>query len=148
MHARVFVMSSITDLANSYHHRVVKQTLRSSGANVTTAHITEVSLAALFLLEAAKKTDREFRVTPQSRAHTMRDATGDVWKVTQHLLDKSVTTETKDRHSPAFVHPSDRGWERMNSPEWLAAVLSGSLVEEEDITRGEVELDYELSDCP
>jgi len=53
--------------------QTIKQTLHSSGANVTTAHITEVSLAALFLLEAVKKTVREFRVIPQSRAHTMRD---------------------------------------------------------------------------
>jgi len=115
---------------------------------VTTTHITEVSPAASFLLEAAKKTDREFRVTPQSHAHTMRDATGDIRKVMQHLLDKSVTTETKDQHTPAFLHPSDHCWEKMNSSEWLAAVLTGSLVEEEDVTRGEVELDYELSDCP
>ena len=34
-------------------HRVVKQTLRSSGANVTEKHITDVSLSALFLMKEA-----------------------------------------------------------------------------------------------
>ena len=37
--------------------RVMKQTLRSSGANVTATHIEDVSLSALFFLEAAKETD-------------------------------------------------------------------------------------------
>jgi len=77
----------------------------------------------------------------------MRDATGDKGKITQHVLAKSVTTVTKDQHTPAFVHPSNCGWERMNSSELLAAVLTGLLVEEEDVTR-EVELDYKLSDSP
>ena len=127
----------------NFLHRVVKQTLRSSGANVTTAHITEVSLAALFLLEAAKKTDREFGVTTQSQRHTVRDAAVDVQKIVQHLLEKSVTTETQGRHSPKFIHPTNAGWVKMSSPNWLAAVLSSSLLEDEYRPRGEVE--YELS---
>ena len=112
---------------------------------MTTAHVTEVSLAALFLLEAAKKTDREFGVTTQSRRHTVRDAAVDVQKIAQHLLEKSVTTETQGRHSPKFVHPTDTGWVKMSSPNWVAALLSSSLVEDEDRPRGEVELEYELS---
>ena len=127
-------------------HRVIKQTLRSSGANVTKAHISEVSLAALFLLEAAKKTDREFGVTPQSRRHSERDATGDIHKIVQHLHEKSVSTETQGRCSPPFVHPVSNGWKKMSSPDWLGAVLSNSLVEDEAAVRGEVQFDYELSD--
>ena len=56
--------------------RIVKQTLRSSGANATATHIEEVSLSALFLLEAAKKTDREFSVTPVTKSHCTRCSTG------------------------------------------------------------------------
>ena len=44
----------------------MKQTLGSSGANVTATHIEDVSLSALFLLEAAKKTDRQFGVDSQT----------------------------------------------------------------------------------
>ena len=129
-----------------FPYRVIKQTLRSSGANVTSAHIAEVSLAALFLLEAAKKTDREFRVTPQLRTHTVRDAADDVEKITMHLTNKSVTSETQGREGPQFVHPTQKGWEKLSNPDWLAAILSSSLVEEEQARRGDAELDYELSD--
>lgn len=98
-------------LAN-YHfflYRVIKQTMRSSGANVTSSHITEVSLAALFLLEAAKKTDKELHVTPQSQTHTVRDAADDIMKITLHLTNKSVMSETPDRRAPQFVHPTQKG---------------------------------------
>ena len=132
------------------HHfllnRVIKQTLRSSGANVTSSHITEVSLAALFLLEAAKKTDKEFHVTPQSQTHTVRDAAEDILKITLHLTNKSVMSEIPDRRAPQFVHPTKKGWEKMNNPDWLESILSSSLVEEEEVRRGESEIEYELSD--
>lgn len=127
-------------------YRVIKQTLRSSGANATKAHVSEVSLAALFLLEAAKKTDREFGVTPQSRRHSVRDAGGDINRIVQHLLSNSVTIETQGRCSPEFVHPVDSGWKKMSSPDWLEGVLSKSLVEDDIVVRGEVQLEYELTD--
>lgn len=34
----------------------------------------------------------------------------------------------------------------MSNPDWLASILSNSLVEEEEVRRGESEMDYELSD--
>ena len=91
--------------------RVIKQTLRSSGANVTEAHITEVSLAAMFLLDATKKTDQQFKATPQLHSHTVRDARDDVLKVATYLTNKSVMTETHGRHQPEFTHPVQKGWE-------------------------------------
>ena len=124
----------------------MKQTLRSSGANATTTHIEEVSLSALFLLEAAKKTDREFGVTPQSQRHTVRDADQDIRKLAQHLLEKNVTAEVPDRLTPKFIHPTEKGWEKLRSSNWLAGILSNTLVEEEETERGEVDLDYELYD--
>ena len=130
-------------------YSVIKQTLRSSGANVTEQHIKEVSLAALLLLEAAKKTDHEFRVPPHSRQHTVRDATDDINTITRHLLDKSIAAEVEGRDTPTFIHPTQKGWRTMSSPDWLSRVISSSLVEEEGCEEGmrrEVELDYELSD--
>ena len=126
----------------------MKQTLRSSGANVTATHIEDVSLSALFLLEAAKKTDREFGVTPQSRRHTIRDSTKDIQKVAQHLIENTVTTEMPGRVTPKFHHPTETGWKRLSNSDWLQGVLSRSLVEEREneSERGEVDLDYELYD--
>ena len=71
----------------------------------------------------------------------MRDAAEDVLKITLHLTNKSVKSEIPDRRAPQFVHPTKEGWEKMNNPDWLA---SSSLVEEE-VRRGESEMEYELS---
>ena len=87
-------------------HRVVKQALRSSGANVKEKHITDVSLCALFLMKAATKADTlVLKVSQRSTSHTIRDANRDILKVMQHLMDKKVSEEDKDRakSSPSFT---------------------------------------------
>lgn len=61
-------------------------------------------------------------------------------------MEAVVTTEMQERSSYCFVHPMNRGWEKMNSPDWLAAVLQNSFMEEEEAVSGEVQLEYELSD--
>lgn len=63
---------------------MVKQTLKSCGGNLTQKHAEEVSLCALFLMEALKKTDREFKCT-QTTAHTTKDACKDIELLTAHL---------------------------------------------------------------
>ena len=60
---------------------VFKQTLKSAGGNLTERHLEEVSLSALFLLDAAKKTDTAFGVAPRTTAHTVRDPSSDVSKM-------------------------------------------------------------------
>ena len=55
--------------------------LRSSGGNATEKHIEDVSLCSMFLMEAAKKADIEFGVTPRSTKHTVRDASTDIRKI-------------------------------------------------------------------
>ena len=109
---------------------------------MTPAHIKEVSLAALFLLETANK---EFGMTPQSRKHAVREALDNTLKIVKHLMEAAVTIKMQGRSSSCFVHPMNRGWENMNSPEWLATVLKNSFVEEGAVSR-EVLLEYELSD--
>ena len=84
-------------------------------------------------------------MTPQSRSHTVRNAAGDIMKTVMHLTNKSVMTETHGRDSPEFTHPVQKGWEKLSKPDWSAAILSSSLVEEDEGRRGEYELDYELS---
>lgn len=64
-----------------YHHAyLVKETLRASGANITDNHTIQVSLAALFLLEAAKKVSMLFG-THQTSHHSVRDPSLDVLKM-------------------------------------------------------------------
>ena len=64
--------------------RVFKQTLRSAGGNLTTKHVEDVSLCALFLMEASKKADHLFKVPPPSTAHTIRDSDKDIEKMVGH----------------------------------------------------------------
>lgn len=74
--------------------------MRSSGANITTKHLEEISLSSLFLMEAAKKADQAFGVHPQSTAHTIRDAKADVIKMATHLLNKKATTAVPGPTAP------------------------------------------------
>lgn len=127
----------------------MKQTLRSSGANVTDKHITNVSMCASFLLEAAKKCDEMFSVTPRSSAHTIRESNTDIRKIQEHLLEKGITTEDQQRNMPAFVDPTQSGLDTLCKGDWLHKHLESTGCEEnlqDEQEHGEIELDHELSD--
>jgi hypothetical protein len=126
---------------------VVKQALRSSGANATDKHVSEVSMCALFLLEAAKKCDKIFGVPPQATSHTVRDAKSDIQKFHQHLLEKHITKEVKDRTTPVFTDPTDTGLKTLTQGDWLQKQLEkiGDNLQSEE-RHGETDLDYELAD--
>ena len=127
----------------------MKQMLRASGANVTRTHIEDVSLCALFLMEAAKKADRAFHVTEQSTSHTVRGAEGDITTMATHLLEQKATLEVPGRSTPLWVDPTDKGWEKLTQA-WLQTTLSRTQIDEElqEIRWRDgdepVELDYEL----
>ena len=98
--------------------RVLKQALRASGANATKNHIEEVSLSTLFLMEAAKKADREFGLYLRSTRHTTRDAAADIRKISLHLIENFVTIPKADRTGPAFRDPTEDGFSKI-TPTWL-----------------------------
>ena len=60
--------------------RVLKEAMRTGGSNLTQEHTEDLSLCALFLMEASKKVDREFRES-RSTAHTTKDATKDITRL-------------------------------------------------------------------
>ena len=127
----------------------MKQALRSSGGNITEQHIVDVSLSALFLMEAAKLESRSsIGVTPQTSAHMTRNAENDIDKMVNHLIQKNVTTEVIGRLTPEFSDPTEQGWKKLCSTDWLQGTLlkanTDDLGVEEEI--GEVDLDYELYD--
>ena len=86
-------------------HRVLKESLRSSGGNLTECHTEDVSMCALFLMEAEKKTDREYGCS-QSSAHTTVDAESDINKIIGCLIDAQVALEVSNRNSPVFEQPA------------------------------------------
>ena len=85
-----------------------------------------MSLGALFLLDAAKKADKAFCVSPSAG---VRDASRDVTKMTNHLQEKGVTTNLENRSSPEFTNPDDAGLDKLTSA-WLQEALFRSCIDD------------------
>ena len=124
-----------------YHHynhthiyRIFKQTIRTCGGNLTSQHTEDVSLAVLFLMEAAKRADSMLGAARQTTApHTVRDASTDVLKMARDLMEKQTTQEISVRTAPTFIDNSDVGWKKLTTTTWLKDVLSKKLEQEESI---------------
>lgn len=127
---------------------MVKQALRGSGGHVPDKHITDISMCALFLLEAAKKCDKVFNVPPSSTAHTVRDSKSDIAKVRGCLLEKEITKEKDGRTTPAFLDPTEKGLSTLTKGDWLQKQLSSGRNDHlrTENSHGEVDMDYELAD--
>ena len=95
--------------------RVLKQALRGSGANLTTSHLTTMSLCGLFLLETAKRVDQEFQISHRSSHHTVRDADEDVAKMTCYLLEEKVASERERGGGVVFKDPFNIGAQKIGS---------------------------------
>jgi len=127
--------------------RVIKETVRASGANITDNHTIQVSLAALFLLEAAKKVSMLFG-THQTSHHSVRDPSSDVLKMCMCLLQEKATKESKELTGSPFVGPVRIGMEKLAGG-WLDRILNCCDPEPEDQEESEnenadIEIDYEL----
>ena len=105
-------------------------------------------MCALFLLEAAKRCDKIFGVSPQSKTHTVRDAKSDVEKIRNSLLEKELATEKPDRSSPPVIDPYVAGLNMMTKSDWLKNQLTKipDTLEQEEENDRVVDLDYELFD--
>ena len=126
--------------------------MRSGGGNLTDAHAEDVSLCALFLMEAAKATDKEFEAH-RTTAHTIRDANKDILKISTQLLMNSVTCAVQNRTSPAFEDPTDDGLAKICNTAWVKDILAkvdSPQTDDENLGEQEgenfIDLDYEISD--
>ena len=128
---------------------MVKQTLKSCGGNLTQKHAEEVSFCALFLMDALKKTDREFKCN-RSTSHTAKDASKDQQLLTAHLLENKVISASPERKEPSFDDPTEAGMKKISNTSWVKDTLSKLPAEEEEdfLSSPNVldDLDYELSD--
>ena len=122
--------------------------MRSSGANVTTRHIEDISLCGMFLMGVAKKIDKAY-CAHRSTAHTTTDADRDIRKLAHLLLESGVVNEQKDRVSPAaaVTDPAVTGLDRIHNTTWIRDTLDR--VETDDLEgerdHGTVDENYELS---
>lgn len=126
--------------------------MRSGGGNLTEAHAEDISLCALFLMEAAKATDKEFEAH-RTTAHTIRDANKDILKISTHLISNSVACSVQNRTSPAFEDPTDDGLAKICNTSWVNDILTkvdSSQTDDDNPIKEEIEnfmdLDYEISD--
>ena len=129
--------------------RILKDAMRTGGANNTPQHIEDLSLCGLFFLKVCKKIDREFGAH-RSTAHTTPDAYRDISKIVEHLLQTKVV-EKKDRESPVFIDPTNAGLDKLCNSSWVRDILSRGgdtedLQEEEAQDHGTIDLNYELHD--
>ena len=124
--------------------------MKSGGSNLTQQHAEDLSLCALFLMEASKRVAREFGVY-RSKSHT-RDANKDVNNLFNYLLEKKVAHKLPERTSIGFKDPIDDGLDKMCNTNWIKDTLSRTgcddNLEEEDTTfeLTEADQDYELFD--
>lgn len=135
------------NVCNSF--RVIKQALRSSGANVADQHISDVSMCAMFMLEAAKRCDSVFRVPPKSTRHTVADSESDISKLQKHILQKGITQEDPNRTTPIFEDPTEIGLNKLTNDNWLSkhlTLLSSDDNPQCEQHQGEVDIDYEIAD--
>ena len=103
---------------------------RQSEHMVETSPIESVSLAVLFLMEAAKRADSMLGASSQTTAHTIRDASTDVLKMARDLIEKQTTQEISVRTAPTFIDNSDVGWKKLTTTPWLKDVLSKTVQQE------------------
>ena len=66
------------DMAIEHHNLIMKNALRSSGANVTEKHLTTISLASQQLHETAVLCDKELHIPANDEDHTETDYQNDI----------------------------------------------------------------------
>ena len=102
-------------------------------------------MSALFLLDAAKKTDKAFGVSPQTTSHTVRDVDNDIQKMRKHIMEHDVTRIVDNRIGPTFIDPTDEGL-KMCTKNWLKDAMAKSCkadTHEEGDTE-DINIDYEM----
>lgn len=114
-------------------------------------HIEEVSLGALFLLEAAKKTDKAFCVTPSGGKHTVRGAENDLVKMINYLARNKAASHIDTRSSPTFNNPKEAGMDKLTNGTWLQDTINRTQTEGDEVSPEIdddhiVDLDYEIAD--
>lgn len=83
----------------------------------------------------------------QVQRHTVRDSKADIIKIQQYLLEKVITKENTDRKTPVFIDPATSGIDTIMKGEWLQRQLQSKFEDlQSEQSRGELDLDYELSD--
>ena len=113
----IILSTTINNYYNNHVYMFIPYFEGSSKGRQSTEKHLEVSLGALFLLDAAKKADKAFRVSPPGGKD--RQACRDIKTMSNHLLEKLVATNLENRSSPEFINPDDTGLDKLTSTWFL-----------------------------
>ena len=94
---------------------MLKQALKGSGPNLTASHMVDMSLCALFLLDASRRVDEQLRVHEKSSHHTTRDADKDITKMASYLVEEKAENEDLSRTGTKFEDPIKKGADKIGS---------------------------------
>lgn len=83
------------DMAIEHHNLVLKNALRSAGANVTLHHLKVISLPSQLVHEAALKCDSEFHTPRTSSHHTVADPKTDVEMMPAASVNAEVAKQVR-----------------------------------------------------
>jgi hypothetical protein len=123
--------------------------MKSGGSNLTQQHAEDLSLCALFLMEASKRVAHEFGAC-RSTSHTARDTNKDITTIVNYFLEKKVAQELPERTSICFKDPTDDGLDKMCNTNWIKDTLSRTgcddNLEDTIYELTECDQDYELFD--
>ena len=78
-------------------------------------------------MDAAKKADKAFSVSPQTTSHTLSDASTDVMRMVTYLRENEVSSLIENRSSPTFEDPTSSGYKELCSS-WLKETLCRTTV--------------------
>ena len=87
-------------------------------------------------MEAAKKADQAFGMTPKSGAHTVCSAENDIHKMAEYLMLKKATLQVPSRteSAPPFTDPTEKGWEKLSTTDWIRETVAKSHSEDMETT--------------
>ena len=123
--------------------------IKAGGGNLTNSHIEDLSLCALFLLSAAKKTDQEFGCH-HTAAHSVRDAKADINNLVNVLHENEVTHLVEGRNTPSFEDPTEKGLKKLCNTAWIQETMARNPLDEESESlqeeEGVLDFDYEIAD--
>ena len=84
----------------------------------------------MFLLDASRKADKAFGVSPSSTCHAVRDSTEDIRIMTKDILERHVVQET-NRSGIAFSDPTTKGMEEKVAKGWVEGILQKGYIEDD-----------------
>lgn len=124
------------DMAVEHHNLIIKDALRTSGANISANHLQTISLASQMLHETAAITDSQVLASVNTSNHKESVSRQEIEKIVELLMVGKVTSKVPNRQlstGKQFRSPYSKGCEEALGKRWIQNFLAktGSVFDEE-----------------